>query len=185
MAQAKTKNVIISWNGVPIATGKINHAINKTINKVENSVNYGIRFGAQKTIDDGKRLAREILRLNDAMGPRKRLWSSIRSEQRGKNNYWLIAGQGMGERERYPLYIEKGFKPHFVPMNPFLMQWLDKASPAVKEYAIKRGGLVVGKDPKWRTGIGYMDGAFSLMRSNIPLNVRDEIIKNLKKSMKR
>lgn len=183
MPQRKTNNVIITWNEQPVAAGRIHHAVGKTLKKVENSIRHGIRFGAQDNIQDGKKAAQEILRLHDAMGPRQKLWNSIRSEQKGKNRFWLIAGTGMGADERYPLYIEKGFYPHFVPISiPSFRQWLEyKAKPEVLAYAKERGGLVVGKDPKWRNGIGYMEGAFRIMKNNLPTNLKNEIIKNLKK----
>ena len=181
----KGKAMIISWNGQVIAAGQIRLQLNRVIKKVENSILYGIREGAKESTEDGKKIAREILNIHDAMGPRKILFNSIHSDAGSKESFYLIAGHGTGTDEMYPLYIEKGFRPHFVPIA-YISDWLEfKASPEVKAYAKARGGLVVGRASKWRTGIKYMEGAYGIMKNNLPTNLRNEILKSLLKKFKR
>ena len=173
--------VQIKWNGVTVAGGRMDKPIKRTLQKVENSVKWGIRLGAKENIETGKKTAKMIIKANDSVGPHNVLFNSIRSDQRGKNYFYLIAGYGMGPRERYPLYIEKGFKPHFVPIA-YIMDWLNfKASADVKEHAMSRGGMMVGTKSIWRTGLGYMDNAFGVMQANLNRDVTKSILKNLQK----
>ena len=80
--------------------------------------------------------------------------------------------------------IERGFKPHFVPIEKFpkFEAWLRyKASPEVLKYALERGGLVVGKLSKWRRGIRFMESAFNLMNVRAQTIVTENIIQNLQR----
>ena len=175
----------VHWNGQLVGSRNLTKSVRETLNRVETAAQNGVRIGAKKTLEVGKQAAQRVIREHRAIGPDAILLNSIRSSIQGRDSFYLIAGYGMDEAQRYPLLIESGFAKHWMSSDdPKFRRWLEfKGLLRSKKTGKEISGLWVGTDRmKWDDGIGFMRTALVDMNSKINKLIMTGVIEGIKKS---
>ena len=133
-------------------------SLQKTLEGVKKAIKIGIKDGSNELLRKGEKIAKDIVKPHNITGM---LFNNIVVDTKLRSK--IIYEGYLISSAPHSIFIEKGFKAHFVPIE-YLTEWLasPKVNKAVVDYTLERGGIWMGPFE----GIGFMDAAYLYMTTN-------------------